>query len=78
MNPFAQRQTVTVLVRIAAAFALIVSAASAQAHTAAETRLSLSLLEARSSIPPNCTLDPWTHKYVCHKWPKKKKVAVLA
>ncbi len=21
------------------------------------------------SIPPNCTLDPWTHKLVCHIWP---------
>lgn len=21
------------------------------------------------TIPPNCTLDPWTHKLVCHIWP---------
>ncbi|MBN9311390.1 MAG: hypothetical protein J0I99_13665 [Devosia sp.] len=21
------------------------------------------------SIPPNCTLDPFTHKLVCHIWP---------
>jgi len=29
-------------------------------------------IEARdnTTIPPNCTLNPWTHKYVCHKWPK--------
>jgi hypothetical protein len=20
-------------------------------------------------IPPNCTLDPFTHKQVCHIWP---------
>jgi hypothetical protein len=21
------------------------------------------------TIPPNCTLDPFTHKQVCHIWP---------
>lgn len=21
------------------------------------------------TIPPNCTLDPFTHKEVCHIWP---------
>jgi hypothetical protein len=21
------------------------------------------------SIPPNCTLDPWTGKMTCHIWP---------
>jgi hypothetical protein len=21
------------------------------------------------AIPPNCTLDPFTHKQVCHIWP---------
>ncbi|MCC6736272.1 MAG: hypothetical protein IT534_09105 [Bauldia sp.] len=21
------------------------------------------------SIPPNCTLDPWTGKLTCHIWP---------
>jgi hypothetical protein len=24
------------------------------------------------SIPPNCTMDPWTGKYTCHKWPTPK------
>jgi hypothetical protein len=21
-------------------------------------------------IPPNCTINPWTGKWTCHKWPK--------
>jgi hypothetical protein len=24
------------------------------------------------SIPPNCTLDPFTHKMNCHVWPAPK------
>jgi hypothetical protein len=75
MNPFAQRQTVTVLIRIAAALALIVSAASAHAISTGEAPQAPSIVEA-GSIPPNCTLNPWTHKYVCHKWPKKKLAVI--
>lgn len=24
-------------------------------------------------IPPNCTINPWTGKWTCHKWPKQPK-----
>ncbi len=24
----------------------------------------------QSSVPPNCTLDPWTGRLICHIWPK--------
>jgi|KBSMisStandDraft_5_1062788.scaffolds.fasta_scaffold92880_5 hypothetical protein len=27
---------------------------------------------ARSSIPPNCTMNPWTGKMTCHSIPKKQ------
>lgn len=27
------------------------------------------VLTEQSSIPPNCTLDPWTGRLTCHIWP---------
>lgn len=27
-------------------------------------------------IPPNCTINPWTGKWTCHKWPKEPKPVV--
>lgn len=24
-------------------------------------------------IPPNCTINPWTGKWTCHKWPDTVK-----
>ena len=73
------RHTVTALVRTATALALILAAAAANSTPQIETPFASdpSLLEA-TAIPPNCLLDPWTKKYVCVKWPKKKKVLAVA
>ena len=30
---------------------------------------------ARSSIPPNCTMNPWTGKMTCHPMPKTQAMA---
>lgn len=65
------------LLRIAAALLLVVSAAAAHAAEIGPTPTESSVREAASSIPPNCVMDPWTHKYVCFKWPKKKKAALI-
>ena len=60
--------------QIAAALILVfASAAVSAAAPAAESVLGGTAVAATDSIPPNCTLNPWTHKYVCHKWPKPKK-----
>jgi hypothetical protein len=52
---------------------IVLAGATGAAAFPAEAPSSATIAEARTSIPPNCTLNPWTHKYVCHKWPKPKK-----
>ncbi len=37
---------------------------------AAEISAPLTPMVVADGIPPNCLLDPWTHKYVCVKWPE--------
>ena len=56
--------------RIAAALIFVAAGAAANAAEPAGLPSADSAVQARDSIPPNCTLNPWTHKYVCHKWPK--------
>jgi hypothetical protein len=58
------------LFHAAAILALAVSGTTAGA--ASPAAVPGATIEARdnTTIPPNCTLNPWTHKYVCHKWPK--------
>jgi len=29
-------------------------------------------------IPPNCTVNPWTGKWTCHKWPKAPSTTVTS
>lgn len=29
-------------------------------------------------IPPNCTINPWTGKWTCHKWPKAPSTTVTS
>jgi hypothetical protein len=72
------RHAVTALIRIATVLTLVLGATAAHAaqHVDLPLQPELSVLEA-SAIPPNCTLNPWTHKYVCHKWPKKRLAAAL-
>lgn len=51
--------------RTARFFALVVSASLLAAIPA-----------SAESIPPNCTMNPFTHKMTCHVLPKPKKVQV--
>ena len=65
------------LVMFATAFAIL-AGDFAYKQTLPETRLGAAdgaLIFARSSIPPNCTLNPWTGKMTCHDIPKKKPKA---
>ena len=58
--------------RISYALVLILAgAAGAGAHPGEAGRTDSIQALADTSIPPNCTLNPWTHKYTCHKWPKR-------
>lgn len=50
--------------KVAARFSALVVSAS----------LLAAAIPARAeSIPPNCILDPFTHKLECFEWPKPKK-----
>lgn len=57
----------TALAHIAVVLTL---AGAAQAAPLADAMGATIEAKNATSIPPNCTLNPWTHKYVCHKWPK--------
>lgn len=59
--------------RLSFALALVLIGAAGAVAQLGPVANSDASIEAASSIPPNCTLNPWTHKFVCHKWPKGTK-----
>lgn len=47
----------------------LVAATSFSTSALADMRPTAGPLGNQSETPPNCTLDPWTGRLICHIWP---------
>ncbi len=54
--------------------ALAAGISSVAKSMAAEASVPASSITVADGIPPNCLLDPWTHKLVCVTWPTQTTV----